>query len=372
MENNKVGNFIAEMRKKKNLTQQQLGDKLYVTDKAVSKWERGKSLPDITLLTKLAGIFEVEVEDILSGEINKNKKSINIDERIKELQISIETRNKKQIKKYITIIGILIILLSLVVFKNIYLGYSVKNVYYEHSKKEISIGLPKLSFNIKTNDLSYSAYNLRGTYILENEVKRYLKTLKYSNCNNTIYYYDEKNDISIIDYKIKNKLLFNTISYTVADHDYCESKKIEEYKDKLNGINRFHLLNGGKLSQDMKGNMIEIAFLDGIKISDDKRQIYTEYYALDTEHYTYKAQLRVMYYIRLEDLKDKGVVERRILEDSTGTIEIKDNKLYYYRNEIKETTLELPEVSIFEIGEDGYLTLTNNYLSKYQKEIILQ
>ena len=64
--------------------------------------------------------------------------------------------------------------------------------------------------------------------------------------------------------------------------------------------------------------------------------------------------------------------ERRILEDSTGTIEIKDNKLYYYRNEIKETTLELPEVSIFEIGEDGYLTLTNNYLSKYQKEIILK
>ena len=122
----------------------------------------------------------------------------------------------------------------------------------------------------------------------------------------------------------------------------------------------------------MKGNMIEIAFLDGIKISDDERQIYTEYYAFDTKHYTYKAQLRVMYYIRLEDLKDKGVVERRILEDSTGTIEIKDNKLYYYRNEIKETTLELPEVSIFEIGEDGYLTLTNNYLSKYQKEIILQ
>ena len=154
--------------------------------------------------------------------------------------------------------------------------------------------------------------------------------------------------------------------------DYCESKKIEEYKDKLNGINIFHLLNGGKLSQDMKGNMIEIAFLDGIKISDDERQIYTEYYAFDTEHYTYKAQLRVMYYIRLEDLKDKGVVERRILEDSTGTIDIKDNKLYYYRNEIKETTLELPEVSIFEIGKDGYLTLTNNYLSKYQKEIILQ
>ena len=96
MENNKVGKFIAEMRKKNNLTQQQLGDKLYVTDKAVSKWEREKSLPDITLLSKLAEIFEIEVEDILSGEINKSKNDINVDERMEKLQISIEIRNKKQ------------------------------------------------------------------------------------------------------------------------------------------------------------------------------------------------------------------------------------------------------------------------------------
>ena len=48
MDNNKIGKTIASLRKSQNLTQQELGDKLFVTDKAVSKWERGISLPDIT------------------------------------------------------------------------------------------------------------------------------------------------------------------------------------------------------------------------------------------------------------------------------------------------------------------------------------
>ena len=53
MNNNKIGKFIARKRKEANLTQMELANKLYVTDKAVSKWERGLSLPDITLLKKL-------------------------------------------------------------------------------------------------------------------------------------------------------------------------------------------------------------------------------------------------------------------------------------------------------------------------------
>ena len=73
MSEKKIGEFIANKRKEKGLTQQELGDKLFVTDKAVSKWERGISFPDITILKKLASILEVDVEDILEGE-NKSKK----------------------------------------------------------------------------------------------------------------------------------------------------------------------------------------------------------------------------------------------------------------------------------------------------------
>ena len=79
MDNNKVGKFIAYLRKEKGLTQQQLGDKLFVTDKAVSKWERGLSFPDITILQKLALILDADVSEILCGERGKNKKIIYYD-----------------------------------------------------------------------------------------------------------------------------------------------------------------------------------------------------------------------------------------------------------------------------------------------------
>ena len=61
MDNNKIGKFIASVRKEKNLTQQELGNKLFVTDKAVSKWERGLSLPDITILEKLAKELDTDI-----------------------------------------------------------------------------------------------------------------------------------------------------------------------------------------------------------------------------------------------------------------------------------------------------------------------
>lgn len=77
MDNEKMAQFIAERRKLKKLTQKQLADKLGVTDKAVSKWERGLSCPDILLLTKLAEILGVSISELLSGE---NTESSNVDD----------------------------------------------------------------------------------------------------------------------------------------------------------------------------------------------------------------------------------------------------------------------------------------------------
>lgn len=68
MDAKRTGSFIAEMRKGKNMTQAELAAKLQVTDKAVSRWERGVGYPDITLLEPLAGQLGVTVLDILRGE----------------------------------------------------------------------------------------------------------------------------------------------------------------------------------------------------------------------------------------------------------------------------------------------------------------
>lgn len=63
-----MGSFIAQLRKEQGLTQKELADQLGITDKAVSKWERGLSLPDITLLEPLANQLGVSLSDLLQGE----------------------------------------------------------------------------------------------------------------------------------------------------------------------------------------------------------------------------------------------------------------------------------------------------------------
>ena len=64
----KIGKFIAEKRKAKNLTQLQLAEHLYVTDRAVSKWECGRSLPDSSIMLELCKILGVSVNELLTGE----------------------------------------------------------------------------------------------------------------------------------------------------------------------------------------------------------------------------------------------------------------------------------------------------------------
>ena len=64
----KIGKFIAESRKDKKITQEQLAEKLYITDRAVSKWERGLSLPDADKMLDLCSILEINVNELLNGE----------------------------------------------------------------------------------------------------------------------------------------------------------------------------------------------------------------------------------------------------------------------------------------------------------------
>ena len=68
MDQIKIGKFIQNKRKEKNLTQQDLADKLLITDRAVSKWECGKSLPDASIMLELCEILDISVNELLTGE----------------------------------------------------------------------------------------------------------------------------------------------------------------------------------------------------------------------------------------------------------------------------------------------------------------
>ena len=94
----KIGKFIADCRKEKGLTQEQLAEKLYITDRAVSKWERGLSLPDADKMLDLCNILDINVNELLNGEkINMKDYDKKTDELLVELAKQEELKNKKLI-----------------------------------------------------------------------------------------------------------------------------------------------------------------------------------------------------------------------------------------------------------------------------------
>jgi transcriptional regulator with XRE-family HTH domain len=94
----KIGRFIAVCRKKKKITQEQLAERLYITDKAVSKWERGLSLPDADKMLDLCNILDINVNELLNGEkIDMQNYEKKMEELLVELAKQEELKNKRLI-----------------------------------------------------------------------------------------------------------------------------------------------------------------------------------------------------------------------------------------------------------------------------------
>ena len=91
----KIGEFIASQRRSKNLTQAALAEKIGITDRAVSKWERGKGLPDVSIMLDLCEIFGITVNELLSGEKismeNSNQKN---EQLLLDMAKELEQKNK--------------------------------------------------------------------------------------------------------------------------------------------------------------------------------------------------------------------------------------------------------------------------------------
>ena len=100
MDQEKVGNFIKEIRIKNNLTQKELAEKLGVTFQAVSKWENGKNIPDISLLKEISRLFDVNIDEILDGK----------------------TKTKIDNKKIYYIFGGVIIVILIIIFTLLFSG----------------------------------------------------------------------------------------------------------------------------------------------------------------------------------------------------------------------------------------------------------
>ena len=124
MDKEKTGQLITEVRKEKGMTQKQLADALNVTDKAVSKWERGLSFPDISMLEPLSELLDVSIMELLAGKRQDGDEPMSREEAQDLINASVELsdeeiRHKKERSRFIIIILIVFVLLCISLTLNV-------------------------------------------------------------------------------------------------------------------------------------------------------------------------------------------------------------------------------------------------------------
>ena len=205
MDQNKIGNLIKELRKKDNLTQEKYAEKYGVTYQAVSKWENGKNIPDISLLKQICDDYNINIDDLLKGKNNSNK-------------------NDR--KKVIYIVIGCIILLILVVFL----------IFHDDS------------FTFKTVTSNCSNFEISGS-IAYNKNKSYLYISNIDYCgekDNNLYI-----KIDCILYEIKDN-----IKKEIGSSSYDKGAKIK-LNDFLKDVN-FNIDNFSRECKNIEDGNIEL------------------------------------------------------------------------------------------------------------------
>lgn len=219
----KTGRIISEARKKKGLTQTQLSRKLHVSDKAVSKWERGLCFPDISLLIPLTEILDISLFELLKGEKMKKEE---VEDALKETINYSNKEIKKNKKRALTLFSIVAI--SIIIFVSITLTITIrdKQIISSISSRDTLHNISTFS-NLKTNSDEENTENILSNLALDwkeriFDVKEDKITIKY----NETY----KNIVKAYgDIYVKKSLIYNASVLFVTMEDI--NKVVYEFKD---------------------------------------------------------------------------------------------------------------------------------------------
>lgn len=162
MDKNKIGEFIKKKRKEQNLTQGELAEKLFVTEKAISRWETGRGTPDISLLIPLSHELNVSVAEILNGKSNAKE---NINDVITYVEL-----NKKNKLSFPLIIACLSYLLSIIIFL-VYLKSEYQNI------ETLNYFIKLILIIISSLSLIFGSYIISTNYIDKLSEKEKFKNL---------------------------------------------------------------------------------------------------------------------------------------------------------------------------------------------------
>lgn len=226
----KIGKFICEQRKKMNLTQSELADKLLVTSQAISKWENGRGIPDIEMINKLSEIFKVDIKDIINGE------QLNIPKKNNDL-IKRNDKNKKNNIIIVLIIIIVILLILLLIPKNSKDNFNfhsissnnscfgVKGVMaYNNNKKSIYISDIECSNEEKEEYLDIECILYEQIDNIEKKIYEYGKINDYETY--------EKSNLKTLNELLKN-IEFNIDNYNCS----CSNENCNNLYIRINALN---------------------------------------------------------------------------------------------------------------------------------------
>lgn len=151
MNQSKIGSFLKELRNEKGLTQEQLAEKLNVSNRSISRWETGNSLPDISILVELAEFYEIDIKEIIDGERKSEIMNLETKDTLKKVAEYTAEENKKLRNKMADMMAgaaILVIFSSILFSTNAFNGAIPQSSYNNMMNFTFGLTLAVLILNI--------------------------------------------------------------------------------------------------------------------------------------------------------------------------------------------------------------------------------
>lgn len=319
MNQQQIGKFLSETRKKKNITQKELADKIGVTNKAISKWENGRGMPDYSLFQPLCEALDISVTELLNGKESKNDIGI-----VNYLEYKEKQYFKKIILFIVLVVLILICCVSGIYFVNSYKKINVyelkgqsENFYYEQGliiksniKNVIQYGdlssdtisddkILSASLAVKIDDEYFSISNFQTNFLISEKYGygEYFNDKTLSHIPDDLYiiiFYEQNGSVLYEELKVYNEQI-------LSNDKLLNLKGEAEYSDDIEPLNLHQYDNIYKLRDKALENGFsynnEYNFYLNISNCLTKKLSTNEYIGFD-----YKAYLDTFrYYIKKND-----------------------------------------------------------------------
>lgn len=319
MDQERIGKYILECRTKKNLTQEELAKQIGVTNKAISRWENGHGLPDLSLLQPLCNVLDININDLLSGKkIEEKNRRQQAEENINIILNQATEQEKIEKKKTIKTISIILIISFIVIsfltiiinnYENeqqaIILENSNPSIIYEYNQKLLnisnymnSISVPNENFywwELKDLNIEDQVYQNTLNSLLSNIRMCYIEFTDNGNYyteSNPVYKYLEKEKLTKKELKILNSKAkdYYCLSYYSKYDTILLSNNEEKSKEVLNMTQKAQKLLDSELYIKKEltfDELIEREIQEITLIEEYAKWLYEEYEELTGQKFTY-------------------------------------------------------------------------------------